>query len=105
MTGKIHDCLSAEIDGAENLLHLHVIILHITADTEIYINFRLQHTADAVRIKPLVRRIRWDNHLSFRYPVPDFLLRSSLFSCHSLHLRSDDPFSRRLHLRMILSHL
>ena len=64
--GEIHDRMRSHVNCRHHFFHLHVIILTVSGDSEIYIDLRPQHRADTLRVNAFVMPVRADDHLSLR---------------------------------------
>ena len=105
MAGEIHDGLRTHTNSTHHLLHLEIIILHISRHTEVYIDLRSKHRADTLWIQAGMVLVCADRDLTLCHKLTKLLLRHMLLLCDDLHLRRDDTLPRRIHLCCIILHI
>ena len=105
MAGEIHDGLRTHADSTHHLLHLEIVILHISRHTEVYIDLRPKHRADTLRIQAGMVLVCADRDLTLCHQLTKLLLRHMLLLCDDLHLWCDDTLPRRIHLCCIILHI
>ena len=105
MAGKIHDGLRTHTNRTHHLLHLEIIILHISRHTKVYIDLRPKHRAHTLRIQTGMVLICADRDLTLCHQLTKLLLRHMLLLCDDLHLRRHDTLPRRIHLCCIILHI
>ena len=105
MAGKIHDGLCTHTNSTHYLLHLEIIILHVSRHTEVYVDLRPKHRADTLRIQTGMVLVCADRDLTLGHQLTKLLLRHMLLLCDDLHLRCDDTLARRIHLCCIILHI
>ena len=104
MAGEIHDGLRSQLHGAHHLLHLHIVILAIPGNAQIYINLGPQHTSHTFRIQAGMLFVGTDRHLSAGHQFHQGFGVHVLFLRHARHLRRQNSFSCGVHLCGIRHH-
>ena len=100
---QVHDGFCAHIDRGEYLLHLHIVIFTVFRNTEIYIDFRAQHRADALRIDAGVQLIGRNGNLSAGNERHQVFHGHILFFCDFFQLRCYNAAACGVHLCCVIA--
>ena len=104
VAGQVHDSIRTHVHRLHDLLHLHIIILHISGNSQIDIDLRPQHGADARRVQTFMILVGTDRNFAFGNQRHQLLHRHLLLLSHPLKLRRHNTLPGSLHLCCIISH-
>ena len=104
IVGQVHDGLRPEAQGHADLVHLHLVIVGVPGDPQVYVDLGTQPLADPLGAEGGVTDVGGDGHLPQGHPLPEGLRLHVFLFRHGLHLRGDDALLGRFHLGAVCSH-
>ena len=98
VAGQVHDGFRPHINRAHDLFHFNVVILAVTADPKVHIDFCFQHAADAIGIQAFMPGVSGNNDGSICHPFPDKFRRTVFLRRYAFHFRGNDSLTGCFHL-------
>ena len=103
MAGQVHDGFCTHRHCGADLFHLHIIVLAVPGDSQVYIDLGAEHRTDSLGIQAGVQAVCGNGDLALCHQWHELLRAHLLLPGNNLQFRGEDAAAGGIHLCGIVS--